>query len=138
MAEWLAEQGSPVSCCTAVLLGRGDLVKQHLAADRRVVRERGAHDIAILAYTAYAKEQTAIAEQLLQAGADVHARALDVTAAAPRRRQRLSGTRRPADRTRRRSEPRGEEPRRHGHARSMSPCAPNSPLWNNSCAPSSK
>jgi ankyrin repeat protein len=80
MAEWLAEQGCPVSCCTAVLLGRGDLVKRHLAADRRVVRERGAHDIAILAYTAYAREQTGIAEQLLKAGADIHGRALGVTA----------------------------------------------------------
>ena len=80
MAGWLAEQGAPVSCCTAVLLGRADLVKAHLAADPRTVRERGAHDIAILAYTAYAKEQTAIAEQLLKAGADVHGRALNVTA----------------------------------------------------------
>jgi ankyrin repeat protein len=80
MAEWLAEQGSPVSCCTAVLLGRGDIVKDHLQADRRVVRERGAHDIAILAYTAYANPQVAIAEQLLQAGAGVHERALGVTA----------------------------------------------------------
>ena len=80
MAEWLAERGAPVSCCTAVLLGRGDLVKAHLAADRRVVRERGAHDISILAYTAYANQQTGIAEQLLKAGADIHARALGVTA----------------------------------------------------------
>ena len=79
MAEWFAEQGAPVSSCTAVLLGRGDLLKQHIAADPRVVRERGAHDIAILAYTAYATEQTAIAEQLLTAGAGVGARALNVT-----------------------------------------------------------
>ena len=69
MADWLAEQGSPVSACTPTLLG-----------DPRVVRERGAHDIAILAYTAYAKEQTAIAEQLLKAGVSVHARALNATA----------------------------------------------------------
>jgi hypothetical protein len=80
LAAWLAEQESPVSGCTAVLLGRADIVKEHLARDRRAVCERGAHDIAILAYTAYAKQQTAIAEQLLAAGAGVHERALGITA----------------------------------------------------------
>lgn len=79
MAQWLAEQGAPVSTCTAVLLGQADQVKEALAADRLAIHERGAHDIAILAYAGYAKEQTAIAEMLLKAGADVDARSFDHT-----------------------------------------------------------
>lgn len=79
MAHWLAEQGSPVSTCTAVLLGATDRVKEALKADPKVIHERGAHDIAILAYTAYAHEQAAIAELLLKAGANVQAKALGVT-----------------------------------------------------------
>jgi hypothetical protein len=79
MAEWLAERGAAISTCTAVLLGLADPVKQALAADRLSIYERGAHDIAILAYAAYGKEQAAIAELLLKAGANVHARCLGVT-----------------------------------------------------------
>jgi ankyrin repeat protein len=80
MAQWLAEKGAAVSTCTAVLLGTGALVKEALAADRLVVNERGAHDISILGYTAYANEQPAIADMLLKAGANVQAKALGVTA----------------------------------------------------------
>jgi ankyrin repeat protein len=79
MAQWLAEQGAPVSTCTAALLGIESMVKEALAADPLSIHERGAHDIPILAYAAYAKEQTAIAEALLKAGADVHAPALGMT-----------------------------------------------------------
>ena len=79
MAQWLSERGSAVSTCTAVLLGNEALVKQAIASDRLVVNERGAHDIAILAYTAYAKEQADIAEVLLKAGANVQGKALGVT-----------------------------------------------------------
>jgi hypothetical protein len=79
MAEWLAERGAAISTCTAVLLGLADPVKQALAADKLSIYERGAHDIAILAFAAYGKEQTAIAELLLKAGANVHARCLGVT-----------------------------------------------------------
>jgi ankyrin repeat protein len=79
MAQWLAEQGAPVSTCTAVLLGAESMVKEALAADPRCIHERGAHDLPILAYAAYAKEQTAIAELLLKAGADVHAPAFGMT-----------------------------------------------------------
>lgn len=79
MAEWLAEQGAPVSTCTAVLLGLTDMVKEALTADRLAIHERGAHDIAILAYTGYAKEQTAIAEILLKAGANVNSKSFDHT-----------------------------------------------------------
>jgi uncharacterized protein len=80
MAEWLAEKGAFVSTCTAVLLGQSAMVKEAIAADKLVVNERGAHDISILGYTAYAKEQAEIAGMLLKAGANVHGRALGVTA----------------------------------------------------------
>jgi len=78
-AEWLAGKGAGVSTCTATLLGLADRVKAAIAADPRCVRERGAHDIAILAYTAYGNPQTAIADMLLKAGADANALALNVT-----------------------------------------------------------
>ncbi len=80
MADWLANQGAPVSTCTAVLLGEEELVKTALAEDPASERERGAHDISILAYAAYAKERAGIAERLLKAGASPQARALGTTA----------------------------------------------------------
>lgn len=79
MAEWLAEKGSPVSTCTAVLLRLTDRVKVALKEDPKCVHERGAHDIAILAYAAYGGEKADIAELLLKAGADVHSKALSLT-----------------------------------------------------------
>jgi ankyrin repeat protein len=79
MAEWLAEKGSPVSTCTAVVLGMTDRVKEALNEDRQCVYERGAHDIAILAYVSYGKEQANITELLLKAGANVHSLSLRLT-----------------------------------------------------------
>jgi ankyrin repeat protein len=79
MAQWLAERGAPVSTCTAVLLGASGLVRKSLEEDAKCVFERGAHDIPILAYTAYADEHTEIAERLLAAGANARNRALGVT-----------------------------------------------------------
>jgi hypothetical protein len=79
MAEWLAEKGAPVSTCTAVLLGLADRVKEALTADPGSLHERGAHDIAILSYTAWGKEQTAIAEHLLTAGVNVDSIGLNLT-----------------------------------------------------------
>jgi ankyrin repeat protein len=79
MAEWLADRGYAISTCTAVLLGLDGVVKQAIAADRLSIYERGAHDIGILAFAAYGKEQAAIAEILLKAGANVHARCLGIT-----------------------------------------------------------
>jgi ankyrin repeat protein len=79
MAEWLAGKGAPISTCTAVLLGLAGRVNEALAADRKCVYERGAHDIPILAYTVYGKEQAEIADALLQAGANVRAAALGTT-----------------------------------------------------------
>lgn len=80
MAAFLVEQGAPVSTCTAVLLGLTSEVKEALAADPLVIHERGAHDIAILGYTGFAKEHAGIAEMLLKAGADVHSTSFSHTA----------------------------------------------------------
>lgn len=79
MAQFLADLGAPVSTCTATLLGSKDLVKRLIQEDKGCLRERGAHDIALLAYTAFAAEQVDIAEFLLKAGADVQVRSLGQT-----------------------------------------------------------
>ena len=79
MAEWLADRGAAVSTCTAVLLGLDDLVKLAVSADMLAIHERGAHDIGILAYTAYGKEQARIADRLLKAGANVQSLSLGIT-----------------------------------------------------------
>jgi uncharacterized protein len=79
MAQFLADLGAPVSTCTATLLGAQDLVKRMIQEDLGCLRERGAHDIALLAYTAFAAERVEIAEMLLEAGADVHVRSLGQT-----------------------------------------------------------
>jgi ankyrin repeat protein len=80
IAGFLADAGATVATCTAAVLGQEELVRTALAADGRVVRERGAHDLPILFYTAFAKPQTPIAERLLRAGADVNARGFNQTA----------------------------------------------------------
>jgi ankyrin repeat protein len=79
LTQFLADLGAPVSTCTATLLGAQDLVKRLVKEDRACLRERGAHDIALLAYTAFANERVEIAEFLLDAGADVHSRSLGQT-----------------------------------------------------------
>jgi ankyrin repeat protein len=79
MAHFLADLGAPVSTCTATLLGAKDLVKRLVGEDRACLRERGAHDLPLLAYTAFAEQQVDVAEFLLAAGADVHIRAFGQT-----------------------------------------------------------
>jgi ankyrin repeat protein len=79
IATFLAEGGFAVSTCTAALLGREDMVKAAIAADRRVIQERGAHDLPVLAYTVFGNQQAAIAEDLLKAGADANTRAFGQT-----------------------------------------------------------
>jgi ankyrin repeat protein len=76
LARHLADHGAPVSTCTATLLGLRDRVEALIKADADCVRERGAHDIALLAYTAYGDQRPEIADYLLRSGASVHARAL--------------------------------------------------------------
>jgi ankyrin repeat protein len=79
MAQFLADLGAPVSTCTATLLGEQGLVKRLITEDAGCLRERGAHDIALLAYTALGAEHVEIAELLLKAGVDVHAKSLGLT-----------------------------------------------------------
>ena len=79
IASWLADRGATISTCTAVLLGQSAMVKDALAADPLCVHERGAHDIALLSYTAWGNEQLGIAEMLLKAGAGVGAKSFQMT-----------------------------------------------------------
>ena len=79
MAQFLADLGAPVSTCTATLVGEQALVKRLVTEDPACIRERGAHDIALLSYTALGNQHLEIAELLLGAGADVHARSLGQT-----------------------------------------------------------
>jgi hypothetical protein len=73
MAEFFIEKGSPVSVCTACMLGHQDEVKKLLADDPNRVHERGAHDFPLIWYTAFGPERPEMLEMLLAAGADVHA-----------------------------------------------------------------
>src|SRR4029077_13598358 len=50
MAEYLADLGSPVSTSTAAVLGMADTVKSMIHDDANCLRERGAHDLPLLAY----------------------------------------------------------------------------------------
>ncbi len=79
MAEYLSDLGSPVSACTAAMLGMTGLVKSSVQADSNCLRERGAHGLPLLAYTAFGKERVDIAALLLDAGADVHTRGFGQT-----------------------------------------------------------
>src|SRR5258708_11105663 len=79
MAKYLADLGAPVSTCTATLLGAHDLVKRLLAEDPACLRERGAHDLPLLAYTAYGDQRVDSAALFLKAGADVNVQAFGQT-----------------------------------------------------------
>ena len=70
IANFLLEKGSPLSLCTAAMLGRIDDVRTLLAEDKNRVRDRGAHDFPLIWYTIFGKERAEIAELLLKAGAD--------------------------------------------------------------------
>ncbi|HLJ51440.1 MAG TPA: ankyrin repeat domain-containing protein [Bryobacteraceae bacterium] len=80
LARHLADLGAPVSICTATLLGLRDRVESLVKSDPNCVRERGAHDIALLAYTAYSDQRVEIADFLLRSGAGVNAKGLGITA----------------------------------------------------------
>ncbi len=72
MANFFLEKGSPLSLCTACMLGQTGDVKKLLAEDSQRVHERGAHDFPLLWYAAFGPERPEILELLLDAGADVH------------------------------------------------------------------
>jgi ankyrin repeat protein len=76
LAHLLADNGAPVSTCTATLLGFSGRVEALVKADAACVRERGAHDIGLIAYTALADQRPQIADFLLRSGASVSAKAL--------------------------------------------------------------
>jgi ankyrin repeat protein len=73
LTEYLADAGSPISTCTAVVLGLTETVRVMIREDRDRTRERGAHDFPLLAYTVFGAERPEIAELLLKAGADPNA-----------------------------------------------------------------
>jgi ankyrin repeat protein len=79
MANYLADLGAPVSTCTATLVGAHEMVKRLLTEEPACIRERGAHDLPLLAYTAYGDQRVDTAELLLKAGADVHVTAFGRT-----------------------------------------------------------
>jgi ankyrin repeat protein len=79
LARHLADHGAAVSTCTATLLGLRDRVTALVKSDAACVRERGAHDLPLMAYTAYGDERHEIADVLLTAGADLRARAFGMT-----------------------------------------------------------
>ncbi|MGI8741706.1 MAG: ankyrin repeat domain-containing protein [Bryobacteraceae bacterium] len=70
IANFLLDKGSPLSLCTATMLGRTSDVKTILAEDNNRVRERGAHDFPLLWYTIFGHERVELAEMLIGAGAD--------------------------------------------------------------------
>jgi ankyrin repeat protein len=80
LARFLADAGSPVSTCTATLLGLRDRVESLVKSDAACVRERGAHDLPLMSYTAYGEQHAEIADYLLRAGAAVAAKAFGLTA----------------------------------------------------------
>jgi len=80
LARYLAEHGAPVSTCTATLLGFPGRVEALVKADAACVRERGAHDFGLIAYTAFAEQRAGIADFLLRNGASVSAKGMGGTA----------------------------------------------------------
>ena len=79
MASYLADLGSPVSTCTAVMLGLTDRVRDAVRRDPDCMRERGAHDLPLLAYTAFGDQRVDLADFLLASGADANIRAFGQT-----------------------------------------------------------
>jgi hypothetical protein len=73
LARYLADAGSPISTCTAVMLGLTDVVRKMVREDRNRLRERGAHDFALLNFVSFGTERDEIAGILLEAGCDPNA-----------------------------------------------------------------
>jgi ankyrin repeat protein len=76
LAQHLADHGAPVSTCTATILGLRERVDALIKSDPACVRERGAHDIALLPYTAIGEQRAEIADLLLRSGASVQEKGL--------------------------------------------------------------
>lgn len=78
--RYLLDKGSPLSICTATMMGMTARAKELLAEDAGRVHERGAHDMPLLWYTAFAAEHAELAELMLGAGAEVDTGYRGVTA----------------------------------------------------------
>jgi ankyrin repeat protein len=72
--ELLIERGAPVDFFTACVLGHIDQVTAELATDPSRANARGVHDLPALYFAAIGGSRE-VAERLLDAGADVNARA---------------------------------------------------------------
>ncbi|MDX2149383.1 MAG: ankyrin repeat domain-containing protein [Bryobacteraceae bacterium] len=81
LTRFLLDAGSPLSTCTAAVLGMTAEVQRRIAANPRVLHECGPHDQPLLLYTAFSPEpRLDIAAFLLARGADPNARGLGQTA----------------------------------------------------------
>ncbi len=72
IANFLLDAGSPLSICTATMLGLTEQVKSMISLDPSVINERGAHDFPLLFYTTYGKEKPELAELILNNKIDVN------------------------------------------------------------------
>jgi len=72
IANFLLDAGSPLSICTATMLGLNEQVKSMLGLDPSLVNERGAHDFPLLFYTTYGKEKPELTELILGKKVDVN------------------------------------------------------------------
>jgi hypothetical protein len=52
IAEYLLEQGAPMTICTAAMLGQTETVRDFIKADASQANAKGAHDISLLFHTA--------------------------------------------------------------------------------------
>ncbi len=74
------DHGAPLSLPTAVSLGEQSVVKELLAADPRLVHERGAHDFPVFWYVVMGGGSVQMAELLLEMGVPVDQESLGATA----------------------------------------------------------
>ena len=72
IAEFLLAQGAPLDICTAAMLGDETTVADILRTDPALAHTQGAHSIPALFYPAIGGYE-AIAQRLLDAGADINA-----------------------------------------------------------------
>jgi len=69
IVNYLVDHGAEYDICTAAMLGNLDCLEDFLAEDANLVNARGAHGIPIL-YFPIIRDKLAVAEYLLQHGAD--------------------------------------------------------------------
>ena len=72
IAEYLLDQGAPMTVCTAAMLGRKDAVRAFLDEDVELANATGAHGISLLYHTAMSGD-TSIADLLVARGGGTEA-----------------------------------------------------------------